>query len=140
MNEYFQEPGVKTAFAAKTLTGNVHTTYADRFTQAVWGKSSLPVKDEESKIRNAKAVGDKHTADVKRLVEKAADSFAGSNSRSYEEFAAEAANNYGISPDEFFDMVTEKRLDRQLPYLEKIFRGSESIVKYKKLDQYNQMR
>jgi DNA-binding NarL/FixJ family response regulator len=139
MNKYFQEPNVKTRFAAKSLVGETHATYADDMSHAIWGKYSIPVQEEKTQIRQLKAVEQTHTTNVKRLVEKAVDALAGTNRGSYEEFAAEAGNNYGIEAKVFEEMVAQKRIERQLPYLDKLYNSKDSFVKQRKLDAYQDM-
>ena len=139
MNKYFQEPGVKTRFAARSLVGETHATAADDMAQMVWGKYSIPVQEEKVQIRKLKAIEQTQRTAVKRLVEKAVDALAGTNSGSYGEFAAEAGRNYQIDADAFDEMVTQKRQERMLPYLDKLFNSKESPVKLKQLNEYRDM-
>lgn len=139
LNIAFQEPGVKTRFAPKTLTGETKARSSDDFSQAVWGKPSVPTQEERLTVRQMKNIEKQHTESVKRLVEKAVDSLAGSNNGSYLEFASEASNHYGVSEQQFGEMVIQKRLDRMLPYLAKTLDSEESFVKAKKLYELERM-
>jgi len=137
LDKHYQEEGVKTRFHAGKLTGSTTATLADDISQGVWGKPSLPTAGERDKIRLAKAIKDAHIKGVKNLVELAVD--AQTAKKDFNKYYKDAYEKYGVEDDEFTKMITEKRLQRQLPFVESLFTDVDSLINDKQMEAIRQL-
>lgn len=134
LDKYFQPEGGNASFNAGKLVGSTEMDAGDEVSQAFMGKPSKKTYTERVEIRHAKAVDQTQIYEVKRMVELAVDAWDKTNNLDMDDLYASAFEKYGVTHSEFTEMIMNKRLERQLPYIEKLLKGEESFAKRSKLE------
>lgn len=119
---------------SNSLVGAANRETVDNLTRSIWGKPSIKEYEELSEIRQVKAVQEQNSAAVKKLVILAVESLNGNNNLDFDILSYRAAE-LGVSNDQFMEMIFNKKLERALPFLDKLSNQKDSLLKSKVLDQ-----
>lgn len=119
---------------SNSLVGAANRETVDNLTRSIWGKPSIKEYEELSEIRQVKAVQEQNSAAIKKLVTLAVESLNGNNNLDFDILSYRAAE-LGVSNDEFMEMVFNKKLERALPFLDKLSNQKDSLLKSKVLNQ-----
>lgn len=133
-----QEKDFQTGLSG-SLAGAADRDPVDNLTRSIWGKASIKEFEELGEIRQAKAVQEKHNAEIKKLVTLAVESLNGNNNLDFDILEYRAVE-LGTSQQEFMEMVFNKKLERAVPFLDKLSTQKDSLLKNKVLDQLYDIR
>lgn len=139
LDKHFQPEGGNASFNAGKLVGSTEMDAGDEVSQAIMGKPSKKTFTERVEIRHAKAVDQTQIYDIKRMVELAVDAWDKTNNLDIDDLYASAYEKYNVTHSEFTEMIMNKRMERQLSFIDKLLKGEESFAKRSKLESLDKL-